>query len=129
MILRKTFIIENWKSWDHEIDSSTMAFYSQFSIYPNVLLANKTTLSRIDIIANKENIKGPNDEKPGKYEYVGIGSFRAEEYVLNICFDNKLPDKHISLIYDSDPDDDGGEPVPEEDTETKDTREYLANVA
>ena len=64
----------------------------------------------------KEKITSWDDVHPKKYEYAKLASFGGEEYSLDFCLDDKLPDKYFVLIFDSDPDD--GEPIPEADTDT-----------
>lgn len=117
MIQKKTFCINSWKRWDDEINSAVYEFHNAFSIYPNILQANLTTLKRIDIAANKKKIKSLDGSPVPEVSCCGISGFVSDDYELDFCRDDKLPDKHFSLIYDSDPDDDG-EPVPEEDTDT-----------
>lgn len=114
-IFRKTFIFGSWKGWDHQIHLSVLAFKNSFGVYPNIFVANSVTFSRMDIVANKNNIQGSEGKAVGKYETVILSGFSSEDYELEFCLDSKLSDKTYFLIFDSDPSD-GGEPVPEEDT-------------
>lgn len=118
-VLRRSYHFESWKGWDHQIHLSVLDFFNAFKVYPNILLANSITFSRMDIVADKEKIEGPEGKAVGKYEVVSMGGFSTEDYALEFCFEEKLSDKSFSLIYDADPNGDGGEPVPEKDTETE----------
>lgn len=118
MIQKKTFYIKTWKNWDDEIDEAVQKFRSSFLLYPNILVANPTTLRRIDIIADKRKLTNSTGSHAEDGQYCSIGQFDAIDYELNFCINDKLPDKCFALVYDSDPDGDG-EPVPEEDTDVK----------
>jgi len=119
MIYKKTFKINVLKDWDHEINDGVQLFYDAFSIHPNIMLFNSNMTSRIDILANlkKENIKDPFGETPEKAKFAPIDTFCASDYSLDICLDEKVPDNHFVLIYDSNPDGDDGEPLPDEDSD------------
>lgn len=116
MIQKKTFCINSWKRWDDEINQAVQEIRGAFLIFPNILLANRITLNRIDIAANKNKIKDSAGNTAPQGQHCGIDGFISTDYDLDFYLDEKLPDKHFSLIYDSDPSDDG-EPVPIEDTD------------
>jgi len=124
MIYKKTFKINNLKDWDHEINGAVEIFYNAFSIHPNIMLFNSNMVSRIDILANqkKENISNSFGDKPEKSKFAPIDTFSSEDYSLEICLDEKIPDKYFVLVYDSDPGGDDGEPLPDEDSETQNTK-------
>jgi hypothetical protein len=112
----------DWKNWDHQIDSSAKEFFEITGKWPNILLANDPTLGRIDFLANqaRQNIfyGGPDQTKPNPKdndEWRQLGGFQGKSYAIEFCIDENLNNEAFSLIYDSDPDGDGGEPVPEED--------------
>ncbi len=119
MIYKKSFKITNLKEWDHEINGAVNLFYDAFSIHPNIMLFNSNMVSRIDILANqkKENIKDPFGEKPDITKFAPIDTFSSDDYSLEICMDEKVPDNYFVLVYDSDPDGDDGEPLPDEDSD------------
>lgn len=116
MIQKKTFCIKSWKHWDDEINQAVQEFHGAFSLFPNICFANRITFNRIDIAANKKKIKDSAGNPAPQGQHCGLGVFVSTDYELDFCFDEKLPDKYFSLIYDSDPSDDG-EPVPIEDTD------------
>jgi len=113
MILRKTYQIDKWTRWDSIVDQAAKDFYLRTKVWPNLLLASELTLGRIDFMANqkKKNIEGgaPADE------FCGLGGFKGPGYRLDLCIDEWVPYSSFSLIYDSNPDGDDGEPVPQVD--------------
>ena len=118
-ILRRTYQLKSWKGWDHQIHFSILDFRNTFEIYPNILQANPVTFSRMDVAANsidKDKIRGPQGQAAGKYQFISISGFCSDNYDLRFCIDRKLPNQSYVLFYDADPDGDGGEPIPEEDT-------------
>jgi hypothetical protein len=114
-IHRKTYALESWKTWDHELFAHVQDFRDRFRLVPNILLASQVTHARIDMAARKDHVRGDEGEIPGEAEHTQLHSFVGPDFELVFCIDDKLPDRHVSLLYDSDPDG-GGEPVPEEDT-------------
>lgn len=108
--------------WDKQIDEAVREFKSATGKTPNILLANDPTLGRFDFLANqaRENIvrtKLPGLEpsiiKPTDWRE--LSGFQGKDYNLEFCIDAKLGESHFSLIFDENPDGDGGEPVPELD--------------
>ncbi len=116
MIIKKTFRFEKLTDWDHEINASVNFFHKKFNVWPNILMANEYALRIINFLANckQENIRNDDNKTPDK-PYVILGSFASENYTLDFCVDGQMPDNSFVLIFDDDPD--GGEPIPEEDTE------------
>jgi len=120
MIYKKTFKINVLKDWDHEIHGGVQVFYNAFSIHPNIMLFNSNMTSRIDILANhkKENIRDYLGEKSENKEFSSIVTFCSEDYSLEICLEENVPDNYFVLIYDSDPGGGDGEPLPDEDSDS-----------
>lgn len=118
MIYKKTYKVTSWKNWNHCINDSSIEFFRKFSIYPNILMANSDTFHKIDMMVNqkKDNILNDDGEIPAPDKYVSIGSFISDNYALEMCIDDKVAIDYFILIFDSDPDD-GGEPIPEEDSD------------
>lgn len=116
-ILRRSYDIRRWARWDDEIDRAVEEFRVRFTLTPNILLASEATHARIDMAAKKERIVSPAGEPAPEDEHTPISSFRADTYELTFCIDERLPTGRFSLIHDADPDGDGGEPVPDDDTE------------
>ena len=122
MILRKTYTITDWKFWDRQLDSAAKEFFAVTGKWPNILLANDPTLGRIDFLANqaRQNIF-PGDGHVPKLSQTDEGAFRVlsgfqgASYSIEFCMDPHLVSESFSLIFDSDPDGDDGEPVPKED--------------
>lgn len=125
-ILRRTYTITRWADWDDEIHAAAEDFHTRFSVWPNILLASEVTQNRIDMAGKKDKLRGPNGETAPEHEYTPIGGFIGPEYELDFFIDDKLAAGSYSLLYDSDPGDDG-EPVPEEDTSLED--EEIAHTA
>ncbi|MFW5877223.1 MAG: hypothetical protein ACOCXM_10845 [Myxococcota bacterium] len=115
-IHRKTYLLASWRTWDHELVAHVEDFRSRFHVVPNLLLASQITHARIDMAARNDHVLSDEGEPPEEDEYTQLYSFVGPDYELVFCIDDALPDRQVSLIYDSDPDG-GGEPVPDEDTE------------
>ena len=116
-ILRETFQITRWARWDDESHAAVETFRELFSVAPNILLANETTLARIDMAAAKANVSNADGELAQEGEYTPLACFRGSDYELEFLIDEVLPTCRFSLIYDADPGGDDGEPVPDEDTD------------
>lgn len=129
MIYKKTFKIHSFKNWDDEINASAVIFNNTFSIYPNIILFNSYMTSRIDILANenKDYLEDEKGHKPDKSTFAQVDSFVSVDYKLEFCLDEKLPDNYYSLIYDSNPNGDDGEPVPDEDSDINHLMDHVIN--
>lgn len=116
-ILRRTYRIARWARWDDEIHAAVGEFRERFTLAPNLLLASEATHARIDMAAKKRNIRSPDGAPAPEDEYTPLTCFRGPDYELDFCIDDALPTGRFRLLYDDDPDGDGGEPLPDEDTE------------
>jgi len=114
-MIRRTFSIGCWSVWDDAIARATELFHGIYAVYPNILLANDVTLRRLDMIADKSRLKNDNGETAESGRHYQVDGFVADDFELDFRIYEKLEDGYFSLIFDSDPDDDG-EPVPEDDT-------------
>jgi len=114
-ILRRTYSIESWRTWDDAIDGFARDFNRAFGLFPNLLLGSSSTLAHIDMAAKRDKLTDPDGQRPEDGEYAAIGLFSGDGYALDFCIDERVPSKAVSLIFDSDPDG-GGEPVPDEDS-------------
>jgi len=111
--------IEDYGAWDHTINRHALEFFVSYSIYPNILLASKTTWDTIDSVANQlhpENISHSGmeigeSEPDGSLRY--ISSFVTETYSLEFCLDEKVNEGYFVLVHDEHPTFDG-EPVEKE---------------
>ena len=130
MILRKTYNMTDWKNWDHQLDSSAKEFFTITGQWPNILLANDPTLGRIDFLANqaRENIVcKPASEKIDDQDtdvWREIYGFQGKSYSIEFCIDSSLENETFSLIFDSNPNGDGGEPIPEIDNVIVQARKF-----
>ena len=122
MILRKTYQINAWKFWYKQIDTAAADFFLATGKKPNILLADEPTLGRFDFLANqaRNNVvrvteKNIPTREPDPEKWRLLSGFRGRDYELDFCIDFKLQSSSFSLIFDANPDGDGGEPVPEED--------------
>ncbi len=110
MILRKTYRFKNWDRWDYELDDAVKSFFSASKQWPNILLANGSTLEQIDQIENEKR-------EEENTEPQSVNSFSTAKYSLDFCEAEEVADESFSLIFDSDPEgeNEDEEPVPEED--------------
>ena len=119
-ILRRTYSITNWVGWDDEVHAAVQEFRVRFRLAPNILLTTEATYARIDMVAKKKKLSGPNGEPASENEYTPISIFTGPDYELEFCVDDALPTSRFSLIWDDDPSGGDGEDVPDEDTEDVD---------
>lgn len=122
MIYRRTYRIDEWLSWDHEIDEFVNDFTLHFLCSPNILLASRPTFARINMIADPDNIANPDGDRPEPGEYAQIGRFDGDGYQLRFCIHPRMHDQQVALLYDSNPD--SKEPLPDEDSEEIFTPEW-----
>jgi hypothetical protein len=116
IIFRKEHKFKNIQSWDSEVYFATMKFLKEFTIYPNILILNPNTIAQIDMLANnkkKQNIKDKDEKSPKKNEFVPINGFQSEDFSLAFSIDESISNGWFALVYDSDPDWDGGESIDE----------------
>lgn len=119
MIIKKTYTFRDYAIWDDELHAAGLDFKEKFQIYPNILIASDTTYNRINLVANqkRDRLKDENGASwSDESGFVDLSTFVDEEWEVDFMQDNGLADDVIVLIYDSDPDD-GGEDIPDEDTE------------
>ena len=122
-ILKMICFITDYEYWDDKINENATLFFKTYSIYPNILIASKSTWEKIDEFANQNNpnlIQNPDEPiyviDDGE-EIKSISTFVASEYSLEFCLDNKVSENSFILVFDEDPTFDG-EFV--EDSENKD---------
>lgn len=114
MKFSKTYTLSKWTEWHKQINESISEFYGLFSFYPNILEANRHTHSQIDFVTNinpeerkkllQKNSMTGEILKPKEGEEVGISAFIVVNCELDFAVDEKLEDREIRLVYDSDPD-------------------------
>ena len=127
MIVKRTFFLNEWINWDHDLHQAVIIFRKNFPFYPNIMLASELTYAKINMIASQypENIEEDNGSRTEKGTFIQLTSFTDYRgtYELDFCIDNKLAEKEIVLIFDSDPD--SKEPIPEKDSEKSDIKQLI----
>jgi len=113
----KKFKFRHMENWNHELYESAHKFHDKFTIYPNVLISNPFTQSRIDRMANGEDVNHIFDhEGEAPEDDVRVNSFCTEDFEIDFCYDDKLKHPEYILIFDEDYDG-GGEDIDEEGEE------------
>jgi hypothetical protein len=100
---------DDYESWDDTLYLIANVFKQKHSIYPNIMLASEATYNHIDENVRKNGIKHleyEGDENPPP-EFKGLSSFSTEDFEVNFCLDNDLPENIFHLVYDDDPSFDG----------------------
>ncbi len=115
-ILRRTYEITSWATWDDVVHTSVEEFRGRFGLAPNILMTSEVTMARIDMAARKEKLRGPNGERAEEGEHTPVFSFTGPGYELDFCVDELLPTGRFSLLWDDDPDGGDEEDIPDEDT-------------
>ena len=91
------------------------------------MLASELTYTKINMIASQypERIEEDDGSWTEKGTFIELSSFTTDRgtYKLDFCIDNKLAEKQIVLIFDSDPDNE--EPLPEKDSEKSDILQLI----
>jgi hypothetical protein len=123
-VLRRTYTIESWRTWDDAIDRFARNFKSAFGLYPNLLLGSSSTLAHIDMAAKRDKLTDPDGRRPEDGVYAAIGVFSGDGYALDFCINERVPSKAVSLVFDSDPEG-GGEPLPDLDRRGRRLRSLL----
>lgn len=93
---RMKFRFQKYEDWPNELFAAAQAFRKKYRIYPNIMLANKETYMRIDMIANfrgRSSIGGSDGEKPEKTEYAALGTFVADSFEIDFALSKKLGDR------------------------------------
>ncbi|HNO26885.1 MAG TPA: hypothetical protein PKK94_28145, partial [Leptospiraceae bacterium] len=67
----------------------------------------------------RSSIRGTEGESPEKTEYAALGTFVADNFEIDFALSKKLGDRNFVIVYDSNPDWDGGETVKTPKTEKK----------
>ena len=80
-----------------------MAFYSEFGVYPHILLCNDFTFGMIDLIAHAspDNLFNELGQRPGPDQLTELGSFDTDVCTLDFCRDNNLQNGCYSLVLDT----------------------------
>lgn len=97
-------IIEHYKfepnsKWDEEVNMAVLYFQAKHMEKPCILLASTTTFDKIDLMADKCHVSDEND-CPATQDWVTLRAFNGENYRLQFCVDNNLPDGSFALVFD-----------------------------
>ena len=121
-ILKYTGMITDFSVWDNTINSCVKKFQKQYNVYPNIFIACEFTFRKMEFRAlmHPERLTDSDGEniKTSSIPYNGIGCFVADDYSLEFCTDNKLPEGMFLLVFDAAPEFDG-EPIPDEEEENQ----------
>ena len=118
------FEIDKWTEWKEKVDQAVYDFTLNYGIFPNILLANKHTLSQFNFLIN--NIPGEKndvfriDEVTNKEvpvdtsEEIELTGYECGNYHLFFGSNDKVEDKVFILEYNEDidredDDDDSGD--------------------
>lgn len=121
-ITENTYPLTRWTAWPEEVDGYVNAFYEATGEIPNALVASTATLRRMDIAAARENVADDEQEAPAEGEYAALGGMLGPDYVLTFLVNEKVPERHVWLVFE-DFVPDGGEP------ETDDAEDELRRAA
>lgn len=116
ILFRKVYKFENYHEWDKELFMAAHFFREEFTIYPMIVILNKLTASKIDMIANnvnKSQIRGDENQNPDEDEFAALSVFETKDFSLEFAVDPEVPENYFILAFDSDPTWDGGEPIEE----------------
>ncbi|MBP7582393.1 MAG: hypothetical protein KBA61_00050 [Spirochaetes bacterium] len=114
--------INDYMKWDDTIHEHACIFNNIYSVYPNLMLASKTTWKKIDKYANlfnPDNIKASESSIENinlEEEIKTISCFTTSDYSIEFCFDEKVKEDYFILVFDEEPIFDG-EPVDDDTTE------------
>jgi len=113
MRFEKSYRLINWTEWNSALAKTIDDFYKSYSVYPNILEANRYTFSQIDFLINvipgeRQNLHRKNEllnqtMKPAETEEVGIVAYESDNANVDFAIDENLDYKEFRLIYDSDP--------------------------
>ena len=114
MLFQNQYTITRWTDWSHLIRAYIDDFFNQYSFYPNILEANSYTHSQFDFLTNinlkerkkvRRNSEPLNlDVLPIKDDSINLSAFISIRGSMDFATNEKLDDKEILLIYDSEPD-------------------------
>jgi hypothetical protein len=100
----------SYDGWDDTVYTSVNIFYDKHTIYPNIMLASKSTYDKIDLSIKEHGtqwLEYEGDEDPPPEFSGGVDSFNASDFELWFCLDDRLDTDTFRLIYDDDPSFDG----------------------
>lgn len=99
------FKLKRYRDWESEIESCILAFISIYGDPPNVLIANKVTLSRFEIFFAIGLI--------GNEDYVGTPSIGSLDWGIadtRLAIDDTLEDREFELLRVDPPEPERAEP-------------------
>ena len=102
----------NYADWADTLYLKIMDFKEARGVYPNIMLAQKSTYDKIDEAAKNEQDSvewtGDEDEKPEQFDG-GLSGFSTQNFRVEFCLDveNELQEDEFLLVYDEAPTFDG----------------------
>lgn len=113
MIFEKTYKFDMWTKWSSLLPGFIQDFQAKYIYNPNILQANKHTLSQFDFTTSidpreasrvvKINDFTNRPEEIESYDKICLSEYCWGNVSLIFTVDDTLPDKTLRLIYDSDP--------------------------
>lgn len=91
-----------WRHWDRTIHETIVEFIAEYGVAPNILVASTVTHRRMDMAADRANLRGPNGETPKEGDYAPLSGFCGPGYSLEMYVDDELEDGWIAIVWDSD---------------------------
>lgn len=89
------FTVTDYLDWDHNIYEAAKVFHSKNEQYPNILLANESTLQTIDLFMSKKLLKSGIIKELKK-----LTNFETSKFNLQICIDHELLNHQFTLVLD-----------------------------
>ena len=104
---------KNYDEWDDTLYLKINAFKEERGIYPNIMLARKSTYCKIDKVAaeHPDRLEWDGEgDAPDDFEG-GLSCFCTDDFCIEFCLDteNELKVDEFKLIFDEDPTFDGEE--------------------
>ena len=97
--MRKTYRLRTWRGWDRHIDACARDFQAEFGVTPNLLVANRVTLRRFNLAADKGHLGNQKGEAPAPTSYVEVKGFAAANYSLLFIEEDEVPENSFALIH------------------------------
>jgi hypothetical protein len=100
----QNFEIGSWKGWAKKLDGFVQVFHKTYGKYPNLLVANDSTMRRLTIAAaaSPDKLRSASGESPEAGAYAKLSGFAGNGYKLVFSVDNAVTDKTLSLIFVAD---------------------------
>ena len=106
-------VFDDYEEWDDTLYFKICDFKEERGVYPNIMLARKSTYRKIDKVAaeHPDRLEWDGEgDAPADFEG-GISCFCTDDFCVEFCLDteNELKVNEFKLIFDEDPTFDGEE--------------------